>query len=97
MVKLLCRASLLKVDDVRLKTLPANAKFCSLCDLGAYDANHMIMQCPFTQTARNNMYGELQSVHDGMGLNILDAGNDIFLTLMGRQPLGFPTAVMVDL
>ena len=97
MVKLLCRASLLKVDDVRLKRLPANAKFCSLCDLGAYDdANHMIMQCPSTKIARNNMFDELQNVHDGTGHDMLNAGNDIFLTLMGRQPPGFSTAVLVD-
>ena len=56
MVKILCRASLLKVDDVRLKSLPANEKFCSVCDLGAYDdAYHMIMQCPTTQLARNRI------------------------------------------
>ena len=97
MVKLLCRASLLKVDDVRLKSSPAAAKFCTLCDLGAYDdANHMILQCPFSQHMRNAMFRELRSVSDGQGGEVLDSGNDLFLTLMGKIPADIPTNIMLD-
>ena len=57
MVKLLCRSSWLKVDDVRLKSSPAAAKFCTPCDLSAFDdVYHMILQCPYTQRARNSMF-----------------------------------------
>ena len=34
MTKILCHSSLLKTDDVRLKSLPMASRFCSLCDLG---------------------------------------------------------------
>ena len=37
MVKIICHASLLKVDDVRLKSLPLAAKVCVLCDHGSID------------------------------------------------------------
>ena len=46
MVKIICHVSLLKVDDVRLKSLPIS-KCCTLCDHGSLDdAAHMVMQCP---------------------------------------------------
>ena len=97
MVKLLCGASLLKVDDVRLKGMSANVQFCPLCDLGAYDdANHMIMQCPSTQPTRSIMFDELCRTLAGQSYNVCGAGNDIFHILMGRQPNDTPVNVMID-
>ena len=97
MVKILCRASLLKVDDVRLKGRPAIEKCCPLCDLGAYDdAYHMILQCPSTQLARNRMFVDLQNVQDGAGGLVLDSGENILLVLMGKHPVGIPDNVMID-
>ena len=63
MVKILCHASLLKVDDVRLKRLPVAAKFCTLCDLGSVDdAKHMVMECPSLQPRRNIMFGDMHMI-----------------------------------
>ena len=56
----------------------------------------MIMQCPSTQTMRNIMFDELCNAHGGQCQNVLKAGNDIFLTLMGRQPNDVPAEVMIE-
>ena len=60
LVKIICHASLLKVDDTRLKNLPIFAKFCTLCDHGSLDdAVHMVKQCPALQPRRNVMFDEI--------------------------------------
>ena len=49
LAKLVCHASLLKVDDVRLKGSSLASKFCTLCDLGQKeDVRHLVLQCPTT-------------------------------------------------
>ena len=63
MAKLLCHASLLRTDDVRLKRLPMTSKFCPLCDHGAMDDPfHMVMQCPALQAKRNVMFHEIEQI-----------------------------------
>ena len=97
MVKILCRASLLKVDDVRLMSLPANEKFSSVCDLGAYDdAYHMIMQCPTIQLACNRMFDDLKNVQDGAGQLVLNSGESLLFILLGKHPAGAPDNVMIE-
>ena len=60
MVKLLCHASLLKSDDVRLLKASFCAKSCIMCDNAAYeDANHMIMQCSYHSNTQLEMYDEM--------------------------------------
>ena len=56
----------------------------------------MVMQCPFTQMARNRMFNELSNSSEGQGENVLRAGNDILLTLLGKEMPGFPLEVMVE-
>ena len=47
MVKLICKGSNLKDDDIRLRGSTIFARMCSHCDLGIReDAVHVIMQCP---------------------------------------------------
>ena len=54
--KIVCHASLLKSDDIRLKRQTA-AKFCELCDLSVIDdANHLVMQCPSLPEMRKLMF-----------------------------------------
>ena len=63
MVKLLCHASHLKCDDVRLIRASYRAKSCTLCENAAYeDVNHMIMQCSFHSDTRREMYEELNRI-----------------------------------
>ena len=68
LAKIVCHASLLKTDDVRLKRQTLAAKFCELCDLSASDdANHLVMQCPALQVVRNQMFDEIRGIPDGTG------------------------------
>ena len=58
MSKLVCRCSLLKADDVRLKNLTAFHRWCEHCELcEVEDAKHLILNCPETQSQRDEMMG----------------------------------------
>ena len=60
MVKILCGASLLKGHDHSLKRKPHGSRMCILCDLGIDDnTTHLVMQCPFNNDIRIDMYNEL--------------------------------------
>ena len=53
MAKLVCHASMLKSDDVRLKGLNRSHRQCPLCKLAALDdVNHLLLQCPALQPER---------------------------------------------
>ena len=85
MVKIICHASLLKVNDVRLKSLPLAGKLCVLCDHGSVDdAAHMVMPCPGLQPQRNAMFLEIDKILACNGLNQNDLDANVFLNLMGR-------------
>ena len=98
MVKIICHASLLKVDDVRLKSLPLAAKFCVLCDHGSIDdAAHMVMQCPRLQPQRNAMFLEIDKILARNGLNQNDLDANVFLNLMGRPGQNIPIELMEEI
>ena len=84
--KMVSHSSLLKCDDVRLKSLPRVNRTCSLCDLFSIeDPYHIIMQCPGTQPLRNSMFTELES--DPNVKDILnDNANEVMLICMGKCP-----------
>ena len=78
MVKLLCRASLLKNHDGRLKKAPFGSKMCILCEDAAYeDTLHMVSQCHFHQTDREKMLKEVENI-------VVLEGNEIFSVLLGK-------------
>ena len=67
MVKILCKASLLKDDDCRLKGQPFGSRMCIRCPLGSLDnATHMIMQCPANAHYRQSMHEEIGEIHPGI-------------------------------
>ena len=97
LVKLICHASLLKCDDVRLKSLPPRSRTCSLCDSYAIeDPYHVIMQCPGTQPLRNEMFAELESdpkINEILNVN----ANEVMLVCLGKCPIEAIDATMVKL
>ena len=98
MVKIICHASLLKVDDVRLKSLPLAPKFCVLCDHGSVDdVAHMVMQCPRLQPQRNAMFLEIDKILTRNGLNQNDLDANVFLNLMGRPGQNIPIELMEEI
>ena len=63
MVRILCRATLLKDDDCRLKGQSRWARTCMRCELGSLeDAAHMIMQCPVGTLNRGLLNRELSEI-----------------------------------
>ena len=62
MARLVCRASLLKSDDPRLKGSSLSDRICQSCDLGVVEnIYHLIMQCPYMDDIRQSMYRQLQN------------------------------------
>ena len=96
MAKLLCHASLLRTDDVRLKRLPVASRFCPLCDHSAMDDTfHMVMQCPFLQDSRTRIFHEIERICDACEHEQINVNNDIFLTLMGKPAANFSIELMI--
>ena len=90
LAKLFCQASLLKVDDARLKGSSLASKFCSLCELGIVeDARHLVLQCPVFQDERAAMFSEIRRLPNNLGANALDNDADILGTLLGRSIDGY--------
>ena len=49
MAKLVCRCSMLKSDDLRLKNLTASKRWCEFCELSEVeDVRHLTLNCPGT-------------------------------------------------
>ena len=60
MSKIICHASLLKSDDVRLKGMPTSNKTCIMCDHYCIeDIRHILIQCPYYHVERSEMYEEI--------------------------------------
>ena len=98
MVKLLCHSSLLKTDDVRLKSLPIAARFCTSCEYGSMDdAHHLVMQCPSVQDTRTKMFKEITDIPGESGRRLLVSGEKIFIILMGRPSIHVEPDSMVKI
>ena len=62
MARLVCHASLLWADDIRLKHLPEYTKSCPPCDLAAPDdVRHLILQCPSSEVTHMAMFSNLDT------------------------------------
>ena len=94
-VLLVYHASLLRVDDVRLKRLPIADKFCTLCDLGSLDdAKHMVLQCPMLQPKRTEMFIEIEALLMRYDYDVNHLDENIFLNLIGKPAADIPQDVM---
>ena len=84
MVKLLCHASALKGDDIKLRRSTFNERSCTLCQLASYDnAIHMIMQCPAHEQVRIEMYNCINRIRHELDQS---CGLDV---LLGKQIEGW--------
>ena len=64
MIKILCKATMLKDDDCILKGQYTGSRVCIKCDLGALEnAIHMIMQCPANAHHRQSMCNEISEIY----------------------------------
>ena len=84
MVKLICRASKLKVDDYKFKNRNV---MCTLCDNYAReDTLHIILQCHGTEQLRNDMQTELIRRIGRDNYGEIANRNDYHAVLMGSCP-----------
>ena len=66
MAKLICRCSMLKSDDFRLKNFTASYSWCGFCDLSEVeDARHLVFKCPGTREMRDLMFERIEEIVDG--------------------------------
>ena len=84
MAKLLCRCSMLKSDDARLRNMSASFKWCELCDIPEIeDARHMVIRCPTFQTLRVRMFSEMCLIAGDRADLIPDSMDELFNIVMG--------------
>ena len=79
MVKLLCKGSKLKSDDIRLRGSTVFTRMCSHCDLGSLeDTLHLIMQCPAQADTRLELYKQIDVICPGL------EHQEYFYVIMGK-------------
>ena len=98
MAKLICRCSLLKSDDVRLKSLTPSNRWCDLCEFSnVEDIWHLIMDCSSTQEIRDLMFREVNGLVDGRGNYHQMTINERLDVFLGSIIDGFDPQQMVDI
>ena len=93
--KIVCHASLLRVDDFSLKDQLNTFKMFDLCDnFEIEDARHIVLHCPFFQYERDLMFNEIQR-YDAHILPALNGCNvDMLYILLGRNIHGLTDVQM---
>ena len=87
MAALVCDASRLKATDYRLKGKSFSHKVCIKCELGIRETvQHVVMECPYYTDERIKMYDELKEMGNETIDKILAEPQQMFHTLMGKQP-----------
>ena len=89
MARLVCHASLLNMDDVRLKKLTTFSRCCPLCELSAPDdIKHLVLQCPSSERKRGDMFSDLEKCAS-LEARIDEAPEEILPILLGKCKTGY--------
>ena len=98
MSRLVCHASVLKMDDLRLKKLTMYAKCCPLCELSAPDdVRHLVLQCPSTEFKRRDMFSDIDHCSLSLRARFFDNAEDILPVLLGKCLKDFSFEQMEEL
>ena len=98
MARMVCKSSMLKCDDVRLKSLTNSWRWCELCDFSVEeDLWHCIMQCPAFQGTRIRMFNDVESIFARDGQMLPESGADILALLIGAVTPGISPKTMVEI
>ena len=98
MTAIVTESSLLKANDLRLKNKSFWSKACVRCDLSSLeDIRHIVMQCPYFEYIRQEMFDEIEQLNCNSISNSLRSGVDILLILLGKQPADVPIESMMDM
>ena len=98
MTAIVTESSLLKANDLRLKNKSFWSKACVRCDLSSLeDIRHIVMQCPYFEYIRQEMFDEIEQLNCNSISNSLRSGVDILLILLGKQPADVPIESMMNM
>ena len=87
MVKIVCRASRLKVDCYQYRKDPINRTYCELCNTFANeDARHLLLQCPALNVLRTELFDGIERIEYVYNASLFQPNTDVFETLMGKIP-----------
>ena len=90
MARLVCHASLLRMDDMRLKKLTIFTRSCPLCELSAPDdVRHLVLQCPSSERKRGDMFSHLENCATSLEARIGEVQEEILPLLLGKRRTGF--------
>ena len=90
MARLVCHASLLKMDDVRLKKLSMFSRCCPLCELAAPDdVKHLVLQCPSSEHKRGDMFADLEKCAVSLEARIDEVPEETLSILLGKCKTGY--------
>ena len=98
MSRFVCHASLLKMDDLRLKKLTMYYECCPLCELSAPDdVEHLVLQCPSTEQKRRDMFYDIDQCFRSLGARTFENAEDILPILLGKCRVGYSFEQMEEL
>ena len=87
MAAIVSDASMLKSNDVNLKKQSHWAKTCTKCELSMIEsAYHIMMQCPFYEEHRKEMYQEIKDLECDEIDEALSNMTEVFPILLGKHP-----------
>ena len=96
--RLVCHASLLRMDDLRLKKQSMYARRCPLCDLTAPDdVYHLVLQCPSSERRRRDMFYDLEQRAVSLEARINENQEEILPLLLGKCKIGYSFEQMEEL
>ena len=85
MSKILCHSSILKSDDLRLKSLTRMHRLFNFCDVHAVeDARHFILHCTFFQSDRDKMLNEISNIHESVERAMRESRVEILYIVLGH-------------
>ena len=91
MSALVCGCSMLKGHDLKLKRSSYWSKCCSRCDLSVIkNAGHIVMQCPFYDKYRNEMYNEMELLESNDINDVMNASGEAYAILFGKPKPQIP-------
>ena len=61
------------------------SKRCELCEsFELEDAKHLILNCPYVNDIRQNMFMEINNTCNGIGEQFIQNSDNLYVTLLGR-------------
>ena len=99
MSKMVCGSSKLKCDYSKTRKYTFMNRACSLCGLSIEENPfHIVMQCPYHEPTRRQMYEEFGKVSEKLLIDYNDLnGEDKYLTLMGKYVSQIPNEEIMKL